>query len=48
VNALTHDWRGSVSFVLPNFHEIGKILDIIERDDANAVLIVPEWPYQAW
>jgi len=48
VNALTQDWRGSVSFVLPNFHEIDKILDIIERDDADAVLIVPEWPYQAW
>ena len=48
VNALTQDWRGSVSFVLPNFHEIDKILDIIERDDANAVLIVPEWPYQTW
>ena len=48
VNALTHDWRGAVSFVLPNFHELDKILDIIERDYVDAVLVVPEWPYQAW
>ena len=44
---LTQDWRGTVSFVLPNFHELDKILDITERDDAGAVLVVPEWPYQA-
>ena len=25
-----------------------KILDITDRDDAPAVLVVPEWPYQAW
>ena len=23
-------------------------LDIIERDGADAVLVMPEWPYQAW
>ena len=48
VNALTQDWRETVSFVLPNFHELGKILDITERNDAGAVLVVPEWPYRAW
>ena len=37
-----------MSFVLPNFHELDKILDITERDDAEAVLIVPEWLYQDW
>ena len=42
------DWRGTVSFVLSNFQELGKILDITERDEAGAVLVVPEWPYQAW
>ena len=48
VNALTQDWRSSVSFVLPNFHELDAILDIIERDDARVVLIVPCWPHQTW
>ena len=48
VKALTQDWRGAVSFILPDFYELGKILDIIERGGAEAVLVVPEWPYQAW
>ena len=48
VNALAQDWRGALPFVLPNLHEIGKILDIIERVDAVVVLVVPEWPYPAW
>ena len=34
LNALTQDWRSSVSFVLPNFHEPGAILAIIERGGA--------------
>ena len=48
VSALTQDWRGTVPFVLPNLHELGEILDITERVGADAVLVVPEWPYQAW
>ena len=48
VNALTRDWRGTVSLVLPNFHELDKTLDILERDDAGAALVVPEWPFRAW
>ena len=48
VGALTQASRGAVSFVLPNFHELDAILDIIERDNAGAVLVVPEWPYEAW
>ena len=46
-NALTQDWRGTVPLVLPNFHELDKTLDILERDDADAVLVVPEWPFRA-
>ena len=34
--------------VLPNFHELDKTLDILERNDADAVLVVPEWPFRAW
>jgi len=48
VNALTQDWRGTVSLVLPNFHELDKTLDILERDDSGAALVVPEWPFRAW
>ena len=48
VIALAQDRRRSVSLVLSNFHKLDKILNIIERGDAEAVLVVPEWPYQAW
>ena len=48
VNSLTQDWRRTVPFVLPNFHELGKIPDITKRDDADAAVVVPEWPYRAW
>ena len=47
VNALTQDWKSSVSSVLPNFYELGAILDITERDGARVVPIVPCWPHQA-
>ena len=33
--------------MLPIFHELDAILDIIERDD-RVVLIVPCWPHWAW
>ena len=48
VNTLTKDCRSSVPFVLPNYNKLGAILDVIERDDARVVLIVPCWPHQAW
>ena len=48
VNALAQDWCGTVSVVLPNFNELDKTLDVIEREGAVAVLAAPEWPYQAW
>ena len=34
--------------VLPNFHELDKALEILERDDAGAAFVVPEWPFRAW
>ena len=48
VNTLTKDCRSSVPFVLPNYNKLGAILDVIERDDARVVLIVPCWPHQIW
>ena len=42
VKAMTQDRRGKVSLVLPYFHELARILSSIERDDAPAVLILPE------
>ena len=39
---MTQDRRGKVSLVLPYFHELARALNSIERDDAPAVLVVPE------
>jgi hypothetical protein len=37
-----------VSFILPDFHMVDRILDKVERDNAEVVLIVPAWPYKPW
>jgi len=42
VKAMTQDRRGKASLVLPYFQELARILNSIERDDAPAVLVVPE------
>jgi hypothetical protein len=34
--------------MLPDFYAVGKVLDHIERSNAIATLIVPEWPAEQW
>lgn len=48
VDAMAQDWSTGMSYILPNFHMIDRILDKIERDNAEVVIIVPEWPHKAW
>jgi hypothetical protein len=48
VDALSQDWSEDINFVLPDFHAISKILDHIERCNARAILVVPEWPKAHW
>ena len=48
VDARAQDWSTGMSYILPNFHMIDRILDKIERDNAEVVIIVPEWPHKAW
>ena len=31
------------SFVLHNFNQLDRVLDHVERDDAEAVIVMPEW-----
>ena len=47
-DALGQCWRAGTSFVLPDFFVIDAIMDRIERDDARAILIVPEWTHRPW
>ena len=42
------DWSEGVSFILPDFFKVDKIMDKIEQDNAEAVLIVPVWPHKNW
>ena len=48
VNAFVQDWSVGTSFVLPDFHRIPAVLDMIERFDAVAVVVVPKWPHKRW
>ena len=40
--AFKQRWDVGVSFVLPYFSAIDKILDVVERDNAEAIVVVPE------
>jgi len=42
-DAFAFTWSGGVSYVLPPFPLIDRVLDKIERDDAEAVVVVPVW-----
>jgi hypothetical protein len=48
VDSLAQDWSSDTLFVLPDFHKIAEVLDLIERDDAEATLIVPVWTGKPW
>ena len=42
-DAFSQSWAEGVSFVLHDFNQIDKVLDRVERDDAEAVIVVPEY-----
>ena len=48
VDAFAQDWREGVSFLLPDFNKLDLVMDFVERDDVEAVLIVPEWSRKAF
>ena len=47
VDAFSVSWSRGVSYVLPDFYPstLDRVLDKIERDNAAAVVVVPEWDY---
>ena len=47
-DALRQEWGVGVSFALPSFHVIDEILDVVERDNATVILIVPAWASRPW
>ena len=43
VDASSQSWSEGISFVLHNFNQLGRVLDHVERDDAEALIFMPEW-----
>lgn len=48
VDALAQDWRGSNSWVNPDFNLIGEVLLLLRAQRATATIVVPEWPGRPW
>jgi DNA-binding winged helix-turn-helix (wHTH) protein len=48
VDAFAQYWGADFNFVLGDFNKIDRVLDIIERDDAEGVIIVPERPREVF
>jgi len=48
VDAFSQSWSEGISFVLHNFNQLGRVLDHVERDDAEAVIVMPEWTRRAF
>jgi len=43
VDAFTQSWSEGISFELYNFNQLGRVLDHVDCDDAEAVIVMPEW-----
>ena len=48
VDAFTLDWSNVVFYAFPPFSIISQVIKKIELDGATGILIVPDWPTQAW
>lgn len=47
IDAFTIPWREKF-YAFPPFNLVGKVLNKIENDNVYGILIVPNWPTQAW
>lgn len=43
-----NDWGQHNNFVNPPFRLVSRVLDVVEEQHAEATLIAPMWPSQAW
>ena len=48
VNAFTLDWGKYFLYAFPPFSVISQVLQKVEQDQAETILVVPQWPTQAW
>lgn len=48
VDAFTLNWKGLDFYAFPPFCLVTKCLQKINEDKATGILVVPNWPTQAW
>ena len=48
VDALTLHWGNFIACIFPPFSLICRVLQKLEEDGAEAIVVVPHWPTQAW
>ena len=47
-DAFAQDWSREVLWLNPPFSMFARVVDKLERDGAHAILVMPEWPRQAY
>ena len=48
IDAFSIKWDTGFIYMFPPFSLIGKVLAKVEREKANVLLIIPDWPTQTW
>ncbi len=48
VDAFSKSWHGIYSYIFPPFSLLGRCVQKIRQDKAQAVMVVPVWTTQAW
>lgn len=48
VDSLSQDWRGVRNYAFPPVVMILRVLKLVIRQEADTVLVVPNWPTQSW
>lgn len=48
VDAFTLDWSTDTFYAFPPFSLLGRVVQKIEQDQAEGIVIIPNWPSQPW
>ena len=48
VDAFTFDWGNYTFYAFPPFSILSRVIKKIETDGDTGILVVPDWPTQAW
>ena len=48
VNAFTLEWKDMLFYAFPPFNCIPRVLQKASQDEAEGIIVVPDWPNQPW